>query len=279
MLKRIITSLVAVCVLIPVLFLSGTWVLPIAIAIVSVIAVFEMLKCMGVHKKIALTAPIYLAAVAVPLMLRGIENKVDVAKIVFIFAAAYIIYVFAAIVWSHGKLHYADGMAMFIVCAYIIAAMNSIIFVRDFGNGGKYIYLLIFLGAWMTDIFAYFVGVFIGKHKLIEDVSPKKTVEGSIGGIFFCALSFVIFGIVVDAFFDGNANLLFLAISGVAVSVISQIGDLIMSVIKRHYGIKDYGKLFPGHGGVLDRFDSVLAVSLGMSAICMIASLFGIKLI
>ena len=72
---------------------------------------------------------------------------------------------------------------------------------------------------------------------------------------------------------------MFLAISGIIVSVISQVGDLIMSVVKRHYGIKDYGKIFPGHGGVLDRFDSVLIVSLGMAAICMFAGLVGIKLI
>ncbi len=279
MLKRIITSIVAVCVLVPVLIFSGTWVLPVAIAIVSIIAIYEMLKCMGVHKKAVVTAPIYVAAAAVPLMLRGFEDKTNVAKIVFVFAALYLIAVFAAIVWSHGKFHYADGMAMFTVSAYIITAMNSIIFVRDFGDGGKYIYLLIFLGAWVTDIFAYFTGVFIGKHKLIEDVSPKKTIEGSIGGIVFCAISFVVFGIIVDVFFEQNANIIFLAVSGILVSVVSQVGDLIMSVIKRHYGIKDYGKLFPGHGGVLDRFDSVLAVSLCMTAICMIAQLLGINLI
>ena len=267
MLKRIITSIVAVCVLVPVLIFSGTWVLPAALAIVTAIALYEMLKCMGIHKKYIVTAPLYIAAIAVPFMLRGFDDKVAVAKIVFIGAALYLIAVFAAVVWSHGKFHFADGMAMFTISAYIIAAMNSILFVRDFGDGGKYIYLLIFLGAWMTDIFAYFTGVFIGKHKLIEDVSPKKTIEGSIGGIVFCAISFVVFGIIVDKFFDRSANLVFLAISGVVVSVISQVGDLIMSVIKRHYGIKDYGKLFPGHGGVLDRFDSVLAVSLGMTAI------------
>ena len=279
MLKRIITSLVAVCVLVPVLFLSGTWVLPVAISVVSLIAVYEMLRCMGVHKKYVITAPLYLAAAAFPILLRTFENDFNVAKIAFIAAALYLIMLFAAVVWSHGKFHFADAMAMFTVTAYIIAAMNSIIYVRDFGEGGKYIYLLIFLGAWMTDIFAYFTGVFIGKHKLIEDVSPKKTVEGSIGGIFFCAVSFVVFGIVLDVFFEANANVLFLAVSGVVVSVISQIGDLIMSVIKRHYGIKDYGKLFPGHGGMLDRFDSVLAVGLGMTAICMISGMLGINLI
>ena len=87
------------------------------------------------------------------------------------------------------------------------------------------------------------------------------------------------FGWIVDVFFEQDANLLFLFISGILIALISQIGDLIMSVIKRHYGIKDFGKIFPGHGGMLDRFDSILAVSLGLCAICMFATLSGISLI
>ena len=153
-----------------------------------------------------------------------------------------------------------------------------IVYIRDFGETGKYIYFLIFIGAWITDIFAYFVGVFFGKHKLIEDVSPKKTIEGSIGGIVFCALGYLTMGLIVDKFFGCNANYLFLAVSGVIMSVISQIGDLIMSVIKRHYGIKDFGKLFPGHGGMLDRIDSILAVSLAVSLMCMFSYVTGIHL-
>ena len=116
-------------------------------------------------------------------------------------------------------------------------------------------------------------------NKLIEDVSPKKTIEGSIGGIVFCSVSFVVFGIIIQLITGRSANVLFLALSGIIVSVISQVGDLIMSVIKRHYNVKDYGKIFPGHGGMLDRFDSVLAVSLGMSAICMFAGIMGINLL
>ena len=119
----------------------------------------------------------------------------------------------------------------------------------------------------------------VGKHKLIPEVSPKKTIEGSIGGTLFCALSFVAFGIIVDNFFGMNANLIFLAISGVIVSIVAQMGDLIMSLIKREYGIKDYGKLFPGHGGILDRFDSILSVSLMLAIICIFAGITNIRLI
>ena len=102
-----------------------------------------------------------------------------------------------------------------------------------------------------------------GRHKLIPDVSPKKTVEGSIGGIVFCMLAMLLFGVIVErAVPEIQANLWLFVVSGLVVSVVAQIGDLCMSVIKRSYGIKDYGKIFPGHGGVLDRFDSVLAVSV-----------------
>ncbi len=278
MLKRIITSLVALMVLIPVLFLSHTVVFPIAVAAVSLISLYEIFKCTGTEKKVAVVLPIYLFGVASPLLLRYLGSFVQYAMIAFMAAALYLLYLFALVVWSHGKLPFGETVAVFAVSAYIIAAFSLLMYVRDFQPSGKYIYLLIFIGAWVTDVFAYFTGYFLGKHKLIEDVSPKKTVEGSIGGIVFCAIGFAILGLVVDRWFGQDANIVFLLISGVIISVISQIGDLIMSVIKRHYKIKDFGKLFPGHGGMLDRFDSILAVSMGLGVICMFVSLTGIQL-
>jgi len=99
-----------------------------------------------------------------------------------------------------------------------------------------------------------------GKHKLIPEVSPKKTVEGSIGGIIFAAIAFVLYAVIIWKMNESAEmpNLIVFAAAGAIVSVISQIGDLSASVIKRRFGVKDYGFLFPGHGGVLDRFDSVL---------------------
>lgn len=275
---RIITSIVAVCVLLPVLYFSDTAVICVGIAAVSVIGLFEMLRCIG-FKKLYISLPLYIMAVAAPFIMRYMNDLVKFAIIAFICAAAYLLYLFTLAILSHGKVGFSDAATIFTVSLYIVAALNSIIYIRDFGDRGKYIYILIFLGAWMTDIFAYFTGVFFGKHKLIPDVSPKKTIEGSIGGIVFCSLSYVVFGIITDAFFDTDANLIFLAIAGILISVISQIGDLIMSVIKRHYNVKDYGKIFPGHGGVLDRFDSVMAVSVGVAIMCMIVTLTGINIL
>lgn len=279
MLKRVITGVVAILILLPVLIFSDTVLFPIAISLISLVSLYELFQCTQMGKRFSVVVPLYVFAMTTPFLLRYLSDKVSFAMIAFVVAVVYILYLFALVVWSHGKLPFGDAAAVFALALYVIAAMSAIMYIRDFPSGGEYIYLLIFLGAWITDTFAYFTGFFLGKHKLIPDVSPKKTVEGAIGGIVFCALSFVIFGLAVDHFFGQSANLWFLLVSGIIISLISQVGDLIMSVIKRHYGIKDFGKIFPGHGGMLDRFDSILAVSLGLCAICMFATLCGISLI
>ena len=124
----------------------------------------------------------------------------------------------------------------------------------DFARGNIYVWL-IFIIAFVTDIFAYFAGYLFGKHKLIPKVSPKKTIEGSVGGILGSTLVCLAFGY----FF--NIDLKVIVFLGFFGSIIAQFGDLFASSIKRYVGIKDYGKLIPGHGGVLDRFDSVILVA------------------
>ena len=277
MLKRVITGTVAFFILLPILFLSDTIVFPIAVAVVLAICIYEMARCMGFERKIYITLPIYIFAIVSPFIIRyGLINFIPIA---FAFVSFYLVYLFALIVWSKGALSFGETMGLFSTLSYIIAAILSIMYVRFFADNGKYLYLLIFIGAWVTDIFAYFTGYLFGKHKLIEEVSPKKTIEGSIGGIVFCSLGFVLFGLAVEKFFEADANILFLVISGIIISIVSQIGDLIMSVIKRHYKIKDYGKIFPGHGGMLDRFDSINLVALVLAAICMIGDLIGTSLL
>ncbi|MBR7181275.1 MAG: phosphatidate cytidylyltransferase [Clostridia bacterium] len=119
-----------------------------------------------------------------------------------------------------------------------------------------------FVGSWVTDIFAYFTGRLFGKHKLLPEVSPKKTVEGAIGGAVFCALGVMLYGLVANLAFDLQPNYLLLAIVGLMISVVSQIGDLVLSAVKREFGVKDFGWMLPGHGGLLDRFDSSMAVTV-----------------
>lgn len=273
---RVITALILTALFLPVLIFSDTVVFPLAMSFVGVVSVFEIARCIKINKHY-IVAPAYIAAICLPICVRYLAGSVF-AMIAFIFAVIYIMYLFSITTFSHGKIAISDISTLFMTTVYIIAASTSIVYVRDYGNVGKYIYMLIFFGAWFTDIFAYFCGMLFGKHKLIPDVSPKKTVEGSIGGIIFATASFVIYGIITNNFFETSSNLVFLAVGGIIVSILSQIGDLLMSHIKRHYGIKDYGKIFPGHGGMLDRFDSILAVALGLAALCMFSSLTGIKL-
>jgi phosphatidate cytidylyltransferase len=115
---------------------------------------------------------------------------------------------------------------------------------------------------------AYFSGMLFGKHKLCPKISPKKTIEGAVGGILLCTLTFIGYGFILNNFLDANTNVITYAILGFFASVVSQLGDLIMSAIKRKHDVKDYGRIFPGHGGVLDRFDSVIAVAPVLYLIC-----------
>lgn len=266
---RIITAVVAICLLIPVLIFSDTLAFPITIALCSLIAVYEMARCIGLKKAYALTVPLYLAALGLPFLIRYANGMALIRQSVLVICLAVALYFFAVLTFSHGKYKLEDVAVCFMTVFYILAGFNSIMVLRDYEFGGKYVYLMVFIGAWVTDTFAYFCGMLFGrggKHKLIPDVSPKKTVEGSIGGIVFCVISMVVYGLIINRISGYYANYLMLVIGGLLASVVSQIGDLCMSVIKRTYGIKDYGKLFPGHGGMLDRFDSVIAVSIVLAA-------------
>ncbi len=268
MLTRIITGIVAFLILIPFVIFSATLAFPIGIAFCALLAVWEALHCVGLHKNFWLLIPYGLVAVAAPLSVRlwGVSETLtaSVAAILLL-----MLYTYAVCVFARGKLDISSVATGFMTVLYSIVGFASLIYLHDFHEGGRFLYLLVFIGAWVTDIFAYFSGFLFGKHKLIPEISPKKTVEGSIGGMLFCVLAFVGFTYCYNMRFwgllpEGSATLPYwmMAIVGLVVSVVSQIGDLSMSALKRHYGIKDFGKIFPGHGGMLDRFDSVVAVSI-----------------
>lgn len=263
MLKRILTSLVALCVLIPVLFLSNTWVLPIALSICCFIANYEVLKCIGCVSVRWVSSSLMSISSVIPLLVRIISpmDRYYIAVSCVLFAE--ILYLMAVIVFSKGNIDIQMVGIASLMSFYVTLGFSSIIILHDFFSGGKYLYLLVFVGAWVTDIFAYFCGKLFGKHKLIPEVSPKKTVEGSIGGSLFAGLAFVLFGIISNSLgFVIEFGHLKLFILGLIAAVVAQIGDLCMSALKRHYSIKDFGKIFPGHGGMLDRFDSIIAVAI-----------------
>lgn len=283
---RIITAVVAAAIFIPILIFSSTWAFPIAMAFASVMGCIEMVSCAGQKKNLWLMIPTCVVGALGPLSVRFFYLYVgnttnsfnEFLRLGVGIALILMIYIIAVAVFDTKRLPITDAGMICAGCLYVIAAFCSIVYLRDFVPLGKYIYLLVFFCAWMTDSFAYFTGRLFGRHKLIPAVSPKKTVEGAIGGVIFGVITIVVFGFVIETFFDPNgiisANYLVLAISGVFISVVAQIGDLMMSVIKRHYGVKDYGNLLPGHGGVLDRFDSILSVSIVIAIICNYFNLF-----
>ena len=266
MLKRIITGIVAIALFVPICIASHFegWniVYNIAIAILGAVGVFEMSKCLGYHKNLILTIPMYYIALSLP-MLRTIQtgNRSFVSIALILFFATLIYYLAYAMLAKSRKngenVKLGDILTLFALNFYVIGCFSAMLMLRT-GRDGDYMYLLAFLGAWVCDTFAYFVGVFFGKHKLIPKISPKKTVEGSIGGIVFTIGAFALYTFVVNTFFGANLNYIKLCIFGLILAVVSQLGDLIASAIKREYGIKDYGFIFPGHGGVLDRFDSAM---------------------
>ncbi len=277
---RLLTAAVALCVLIPVLIFSHTWIFPVAVTICCVIALWELFHCIGV-KNPWITAPTYLAAVFLIMSYRLFcghylwSAETFVAKVAVPCILLGTLYLLAILVFSKRALSAETVTLSGFFSLYIVAAFSTIIFLRDSASG-QYTYLLIFIGAWISDSFAYFTGMLFGKHKLIPEISPKKTVEGSIGGIVFCGLSFMLYGALITHFVEAanRMNLALLFGYGAIVSVVAQIGDLSLSALKRQFGIKDFGKVFPGHGGMLDRFDSILAVSLVLFVLNEFASVF-----
>ena len=276
---RTITSTLLLAVMVPILILSEYLIYPIALAIFSVMAVFELLRVIGVHETWKISVPAYFMAVALPILTHDIflDQNPELQKNYMLFAVAtifaYMLYIMALAVFSKGQLRFSKVAEVFLSVTYVVMSFTALCLLR-YIEDGTFCFFLVFLSAWGTDVGAYLVGSLLGKHKLIPDVSPKKSVEGAVGGVIFAIILFIIYGAAVTYFSDQTANYLILVITAFILSVVAQIGDLIASLIKREYGIKDYGTILPGHGGIMDRFDSILAVSLPLCMICLWISPF-----
>lgn len=170
---------------------------------------------------------------------------------------------------GHNKLSIIDVFTMFFCTLYITFFTLFIGKIREISTTyGIYYMLLIFGSAWLSDTGAYFVGKFFGKRKLVPQISPKKTVEGSIGGVVVATIGCVIISIIAQFFSGASPKYLLIVPIAIIGSCLGQIGDLLASLIKRTCGVKDFGNIMPGHGGVLDRFDSVLLVSPFVYFLC-----------
>ena len=255
--KRLMSSVVLV-ILALVLLLTGDGVLALGMLILSLIAFRELTKASGViaegQKNNALEAVGYAGIVLYYLVVYGSENPVYwVGMLALIFLGMMFVYVF-----SFPRFRAEQVMTAFF-CAFYAPVLFTFIFLTRNLPNGIYMVWMIFISSWICDTCAYLTGMAIGKHKLAPVLSPKKSIEGAVGGVVGSALVGAAFGYFAleRVFADQNVTWIAALICGVG-AVISQVGDLAASGIKRNHDIKDYGKRIPGHGGIMDRFDSVL---------------------
>lgn len=230
------------------MIISGGYVLFFTLLCISLIGMQELYKAMGIHEDRTGLLEIvgYLGAVLYYIsLLLGFESYGLMAVLVSLILVMFV-YVF-----TYPKYHANQVMAAFFGVVYVAVMLSFILMTRNLPDG-KFIVWLIFLCSWGCDTCAYCVGMLIGKHKMAPVLSPKKSVEGGVGGVVGAALLGVIYAAATQ-----GPMVEYAVICGIG-ALISMVGDLAASAIKRNQGIKDYGKLIPGHGGILDRFDSVI---------------------
>jgi phosphatidate cytidylyltransferase len=252
--KRIITSIIIAPFAIAVFWFGGI-VMQAVIALLILIGMREVYKAFNdkwlpVHFVGYAFAAIYMAFIEVFRNGNGF----------FPFFTAFILAVLVCLVLFHKKITIHDCAVTILGFFYVCVLMSTVFLVRDIDGIGIYVIWVVFLSAWGSDTGAYFVGVKFGRHKLNPELSPKKTIEGAIGGVIFATilsalygLSLSLVGIALDI-----SMLLPMAAIGAGGAILSIFGDLAASAVKRNTNIKDFGTIFPGHGGVMDRFDSVL---------------------
>lgn len=246
---RVISGAILAIALIAVVLL-GAWTLRIALALVSVLMVIELFRAVKLRSVLVVPAALLAAVLSMDVILADFLGTV---------LCLYLILVLAVFLCLHEKLHIHHAALSVLFPFFVGLFLGCITKIRLLPDGEYWVWL-VFVGAWVSDVFAYFTGSFFGKTKLLPKVSPKKTVEGAIGGALGAGIGFLVFSILFGTKI-GNVHPVGLFVAGIFAAASGQVGDLVASCIKRQYGIKDYGKIMPGHGGAMDRFDSVLFVA------------------
>ncbi len=260
MVKRILTSIIGLVVFFFVLlfpfginFKYPDLLFNAAVLVIALTAVYEIHNAVTKRKEL-----IFVGLIMCAVIFFGVIGH-NILPTILILLAIYLFFSVAEFGREEVKIVYMLGFSTAVYATFIstIATIKS-----DFS---VYAVLLPFVLAWITDTGAYFSGYFFGKHKLIPKLSPKKTVEGAVGGVVLCVLISLAYVLVLDKCFDvslfGGNDYLKMLLMSIVGSVISQLGDFASSAIKREFGVKDFGNILPGHGGVLDRFDSIIFVA------------------
>lgn len=259
MTKRIISGAILMAILFAVVVLNlfFPFGMNLAIGIITALMIYEICEVFQLHKNYFFLAPSMAFGFVIPLLSSGYWLGAA--------CAIYLLLIVGLMLATHEKIEFVKWAAAIGMVFFITLAMSTLVGIRDnsFGHGAFYIFIVI-MASWTADAGAYFAGSFFGKHKLCPKLSPKKTVEGVFGGFFLNVLAMLVFGTCYNwIFFGGHLSISYLSLVliGLCCTVVSIIGDLAFSMIKRSFDIKDYGHIIPGHGGFLDRFDSVIFVA------------------
>lgn len=257
--SRLLVAAIGIPLILWIILWAPAIVLEAMIWLLAGIGAFELMKCINANKGLRLGTGCASALVLLTASAFGQEFYIPAVMgcgVLF----------FSVAVWRAGQIKWVDiATAIFAITA-IPYALSAFLRLHEAGFPRAFL-LLPLIFSFASDTGAFFAGLTFGKHKLAPKVSPKKTVEGAIGGLFGNAIGGITFAYVMNSFFAQNIDYLLIALLGVICSIVAQLGDLSFSLIKREYGIKDYGTLFLAHGGVLDRFDSVIFVAPVLSAL------------
>lgn len=255
MFKTRLLSGIVLVILALVTIISGGTVLWATCLILSLIGLHELYRAVGIetpqNKMLAMAG--YIGTAAHYLILIFQKETYSMISMVFILVLTMFVYVFA-----FPKYRSEQVMGTFFGVMYV-AVMLSYIYQTRMLEDGAFLVWLIFFCSWGCDTCAYCIGILFGKHKMSPKLSPKKSVEGAVGGVVGAGILGAVYAAAVSGHLTAHGNpILVYAVICVVGALISMVGDLAASAIKRNHEIKDYGKLIPGHGGILDRFDSVI---------------------
>ena len=259
--KRITSGLLGFPLVLIILIFGNNIIVSVALAIIALLAMNEYFNAISkIAKPVKWLGYLSCIIIAlVPIIKLGIipENIVEILQILAI--PLVLLILFAQIIATEMKTSFKDIAYTFIGIFYIVFFIMFVALIDSMENGKILIWYVI-IAAWGTDIFAYFIGKNFGKHKFSK-ISPKKSIEGCIAGTIGAIILMLIYTYIANTFWNMNYEYWFVAIIGAVLSLIGQIGDFAASSIKRYVDIKDYSNLIPGHGGMLDRIDSLIFIA------------------